>query len=155
MNNLRQSVRFEVPGSLIGRENRLSMRIHVTRKICQAALTQLFATGWDIFVGPEEQPSRQRFVWAAGGAVGLLTLPTETVDVEVMDRCPDLRVISQCAGSVENIDLEEADRRGIVVSHTSEPSSLLDEDAHEQMALEAVTNLIEALKVQETTHRAV
>jgi glyoxylate reductase len=81
-------------------------------------LQRLLATGWDIFVGPEEIPSRGRLVWAARGAVGLLTLLTERIDAEVMDACPDLRVISQMATGVDNVDLEEARRRGIVVCNT-------------------------------------
>lgn len=94
------------------------MRIHVTRKIPRRALDRLLATGWDIFVGPEEIPSRSRLLWGVGGAVGLLTLLTERIDREVMDRCPDLRVISQCATGVDNIDLAEATRRGVVVCNT-------------------------------------
>ncbi len=94
------------------------MRIHVSRRIPARALTSLRATGWDIFVGPDEIPNKKRFVWAAGGCNGLLSLLTETVDAEVMDACPDLKVISQCATGVNNVDLEEAKKRGIVVCHT-------------------------------------
>ena len=94
------------------------MRIHVTRKIPRRAVERLLATGWDIFVGPEEIPNRQRLLWGVGGAVGLLTLLTETIDAEVMDRCPDLRVISQCAAGVDNVDVAEATRRGIPVCNT-------------------------------------
>lgn len=94
------------------------MRIHVTRKIPPGALARLLDTGWDIFVGPEEIPSRQRLLWGAGGAVGLLSLLTERIDAEVMDRCPDLKVISQCAAGLDNVDLEEAVRRGIAVCNT-------------------------------------
>lgn len=94
------------------------MRIHVTRKLPQAALDRLYATGWEIFVGPEEIPNRQRLLWGVGGAVGLLTLLTERIDAEVMDRCPDLRVISNCAAGVDNIDVAEARRRGIAVCNT-------------------------------------
>lgn len=94
------------------------MRIHVTRKIPARALETLFGTGWDIFVGPEEIPSRSRLLWASGGAVGLLSLLTERIDAEVMDRCPDLRVISNCAAGVDNIDLPEARRRNIKVCNT-------------------------------------
>lgn len=122
------------------------MRIHVTREIPQAALERLFDTGWDIFMGPDEVPSRQRFLWAVGGAVGLISTSTERVDAEAMDRCPDLRVISQCSASTDNIDLEEAGRRGIVVCHTltGVPESgpgLIDEPT----ALAAVDNLIATL----------
>ena len=94
------------------------MRIHVTRKIPQRALDRLLATGWDLFVGPEEIPSRSRLLWGVGGAVGLLTLLTERIDGEAMDRCPELRVISQCATGVDNIDVAEATRRGIAVCNT-------------------------------------
>ena len=94
------------------------MRIHVTRKIPARATQRLLDTGWDIFVGPEEMPNRQRLLWAVGGAVGLLSLLTESIDGEVMDRCPDLRVISQCAAGVDNVDLEEARKRGVVVCNT-------------------------------------
>ena len=94
------------------------MRIHVSRRIPDKALKSLRSTGWDIFVGPEEIPNKKRFVWAAGGCEGLLSLLTETVDAEVMDACPDLKVISQCATGVNNIDLVVAKKRGIVVCNT-------------------------------------
>jgi glyoxylate reductase len=45
-------------------------------------------------------------------------LLTEKIDAEVMDRCPDLRVISQCAAGLDNIDVAEASRRGIAVCNT-------------------------------------
>lgn len=94
------------------------MRIHVTRKIPEKALEMLFATGWDVFVGPEEIPNRSRLLWGVGGAVGLVTLLTERIDAEVMDRCPDLRCISNVAAGLDNVDLEEAARRGIQVRNT-------------------------------------
>lgn len=94
------------------------MRIHVTRKLPEKALQALYASGWDIFVGPEEIPNRQRLLWGVGGAVGILSLLTERIDAEVMDRCPELRCISNCAAGLDNIDVEEAHRRGITVCNT-------------------------------------
>lgn len=119
------------------------MRIHVTRRISPQALSQLYATGWDIFVGPEEEPSRPRLLWAVAGSVGLLTLPSDRIDAEVMDLCPALRVISQCGASLDNIDLEEARRRGVAVRHTPEPAA--GEATPESAAEDAVRNLIAAL----------
>ncbi|MBS2039622.1 D-glycerate dehydrogenase [bacterium] len=94
------------------------MRIHVTRKLPEKALQTLYASGWDIFVGPEEIPNRQRLLWGVGGAVGILSLLTERIDAEVMDRCPELRCISNCAAGLDNIDVDEAQRRGIRVCNT-------------------------------------
>lgn len=94
------------------------MRVHVTRRLPERALERLYETGWDIFVGPEELPSRSRLLWAVGGAVGLITLLTEKIDAVLMEKCPDLKVISQCAAGVDNIDVAEATRRGIVVCNT-------------------------------------
>ncbi len=90
----------------------------MTRKIPEVALELLYGTGWDIFVGPEETPNRSRLLWGVGGAVGLVTLLTERIDAEVMDRCPDLRCISNVAAGLDNVDLEEAQRRGITVCNT-------------------------------------
>lgn len=78
----------------------------------------LYQTGWDIFVGPEEIPNRSRLLWGVGGAAGLVTLLTERIDAEVMDRCPDLRCISNVAAGLDNVDLGEAKRRGITVCNT-------------------------------------
>ena len=125
------------------------MRIHVTRKLPQAALDRLYATGWGIFVGPDEVPSRSRFLWAAGGAVGLLCLPTEHIDAEAMDRCPELRVISACSSELDNIDLEEARRRGVTVCHVPPAAAGQEVAGDEATALTAVDNLIAALSDQE------
>src|SRR2546426_5990075 len=53
-----------------------------------------------------------------GLAEGILTQLTNRVDAPFMDRSPRLRVISQCAVGVDNIDLEAARRRGITVMNT-------------------------------------
>lgn len=90
----------------------------MTRRLPEKALQALYETGWDIFVGPEEIPNRTRLLWGVGGAVGLVTLLTEKIDAEVMDRCPELRCISNVAAGLDNIDLEEAARRGVKVCNT-------------------------------------
>ncbi len=90
----------------------------MTRRLPDKALQALYATGWDIFVGPEEIPNRTRLLWGVGGAVGLVTLLTEKIDAEVMDRCPELRCISNVAAGLDNVDLDEAARRGVKVCNT-------------------------------------
>ena len=51
-------------------------------------------------------------------ADGIVTQLTDVVDGAFMDRCPRLRVISQCAVGVDNIDLAAARSRGIAVMNT-------------------------------------
>lgn len=49
---------------------------------------------------------------------GLLCLLTDRVDSEVMDACPGLRGIANCAAGFDNIDVKEASLRGIQVTNT-------------------------------------
>ena len=51
-------------------------------------------------------------------AEGIITQLTDRVDSEFLDRFPRLKVVSQCAVGVDNIDLAEAARRGITVMNT-------------------------------------
>jgi len=49
---------------------------------------------------------------------GLLSLLVDQIDREVMDAAPRLRIIANCAVGFDNIDLEQARRRGILVTNT-------------------------------------
>ncbi len=49
---------------------------------------------------------------------GLYTLLTIRVDEDILDKAPNLRVVSNMAVGVDNIDLQACTRRGIPVGHT-------------------------------------
>jgi glyoxylate reductase len=49
---------------------------------------------------------------------GLLSLLVDQIDREVMDAAPRLRIIANCAAGFDNIDLDQARRRGILVTNT-------------------------------------
>lgn len=49
---------------------------------------------------------------------GLLALLVDQIDREVMDAAPRLRIIANCAVGFDNIDLEQARQRGILVTNT-------------------------------------
>ena len=66
-------------------------------------------------------------------AEGVLCLLTDRVDAAFLDAAPDLRVISNYAVGADNVDLEEARRRGIAVGVT--PGVLTDATADLTMAL--------------------
>ena len=72
--------------------------------------------------------------WAAlPEAEGVFTLLTDPVDEAVLARAPRLKVVSNMAVGVDNIDVEACTRRGIPVGHT--PGVLTDATADLTMAL--------------------
>ncbi|MCB1246141.1 MAG: D-glycerate dehydrogenase [Acidimicrobiia bacterium] len=52
------------------------------------------------------------------GVDGVLAMLTDRIDVDVLDAAPDLRVVSNMAVGVDNIDLGACAERGIAVGHT-------------------------------------
>lgn len=68
-----------------------------------------------------------------GGAEGLLTLLTIPVQEELLDKAPLLRVVSNMAVGVDNVDLAACTQRGIPVGNT--PGVLTEGTADLTMAL--------------------
>ncbi len=79
-------------------------------------------------------------------AEGLLCLLTDRIDGPFLDRAPKLRVVSNYAVGADNIDVEEARRRGIAVGVT--PGVLTDAtaDLTVSLILAAARRLPEAAK---------
>jgi glyoxylate reductase len=76
------------------------------------------AAACDVTVGGDASPARAELLERARDCEGLLTLLTERVDEELLEACPKLRVVSNMAVGVDNIDVEACRARGIVVGHT-------------------------------------
>ncbi len=93
--------------------------VFVTRRLPEPALTHLLqAVNADVW--PEElPPDRETLLAKTIGRDGLLCLLTDQIDAELMDAAgPQLRVISNCAVGVDNLDLEAATQRGIPMGNT-------------------------------------
>ena len=68
------------------------------------------------------------------GSAGLVTIPADVVGVELFDAAgPDLRVVANFGVGFDSVDVEEATRRGIVVSNT--PDVLTEATAELTIAL--------------------
>jgi lactate dehydrogenase-like 2-hydroxyacid dehydrogenase len=93
--------------------------VFVGRPIPEAGLELLRPAGQlRIWPGPLP-PGPEELRKAVGGCVGILSLLTDRIDAAVMDAAgPDLRVISNFAVGVDNVDVAEATRRGIPVGNT-------------------------------------
>jgi glyoxylate reductase len=71
------------------------------------------------FFEPDRVIERAELLEAVKGAEALLPMLTERIDAEVLDAAgPQLRIVANYAVGYNNIDVEEATRRGIAVTNT-------------------------------------
>ena len=92
-------------------------KVLVTREIPSAGLRLL--EDFDLTVLSEAPPDREDLLEAARGATGVLSNVTEKIDAEFMDAAGDgLRIVANMAVGHDNVDLDAANERGIVVTNT-------------------------------------
>ena len=108
-------------------------KVFVSRLLPQGAMNKIHSF-CDAKVWEEElPPPRDVLLQSVADVEGLLSLLTDKVDAELMDRAKKLRVISNCAVGFDNVDVQEATKRGIVVGNT--PGVLTDTAADFAFAL--------------------
>jgi glyoxylate reductase len=108
-------------------------RCFVTRRLPGGALDRLGAAHELDLWPAASSPARDVLLAHAREAEGVLAQLTETIDAPFFDACPLLRVVSNYAVGVDNVDLAEATARGIPVGHT--PGVLTDATADLAFAL--------------------
>jgi glyoxylate reductase len=93
-------------------------RVFVTRAIAAEAIAKLAAHAsvevWDRDTPPPYAELKHR----AREADGLLTMVTDKIDASLIASAPRLRVISNLAVGLDNIDIGAASAAGIAVGHT-------------------------------------
>ena len=93
-------------------------RVFVTRELLPEAL-DLLDQASTLEVWPDQfPPSPEQLHEKASDAQGLLTTVMDRVDSALLDAAPHLRVISQLAVGLDNIDQAEVTRRGIPLGYT-------------------------------------
>jgi glyoxylate reductase len=108
-------------------------RVVVTRQLPGGALDRLAQVA-EVDVWPGRlPPTPDQLRDLATGATGLVTMLTDRVDAELLDACPDLRVVANFAVGYDNLDVTELTRRGIPVGNT--PGVLTDSTADLAWAL--------------------
>jgi glyoxylate reductase len=82
----------------------------------------------------ELPPAREALLVLVEGCDGLVTMLTDLVDAELLDAAgPRLRIVANYAVGLDNVDLEECERRGIAVANT--PDVLTEATAEMTIAL--------------------
>jgi glyoxylate reductase len=116
----------------------MATRIAVTRKLPplgERMLDNLHQSGtYEVKRWQDDlPPDAAALAELLSGADGAITLLTETLDGALLDRHPDLKVISNLAVGHDNIDVAAATERGIAVCNT--PGVLTDATADLAFAL--------------------
>jgi glyoxylate reductase len=98
-------------------------KVYVCRKIDQAGLNKLNKVGsLKVEINKENQVlTKEELISKAKGAEAIITLLTDKIDREVIDGIgKQLKIIANYAVGFDNIDIEVATERGIVVTNTPE-----------------------------------
>ncbi len=118
-------------------------KVLVTRTIPEAGMRLL--GDFDVTVLSEKPPERDELLEAARGASGILSTVTEKVDADLMDAAGDgLKVVANMAVGFDNIDLDAAGERGVVVTNTPEVLSETTADTAFMLLMAAARRLGEA-----------
>ncbi len=119
--------------------------VFVTRRIPEEGLEKL-REFCDVEVSTHEGIlPRKVLLEKVEGKDGLLSLLTDRIDKEVMERAgPSLRVISNYAAGFNNIDLEEATKRGIMVTNTPHVLTETTADLTWSLMLATARRVVEA-----------
>jgi len=120
------------------------MKTFLTRRLPEMQRLAQADFSLDLWHGPEP-PTYSELVAHTRGCDGILCLLTERIDADLLDAVgSQLKVVSQMAVGVDNIDLEACTARGVPVGHT--PGVLTEATADLTLALMLTTarHLIEA-----------
>lgn len=93
-------------------------KVYVTRRL-HADVMALLAAHTELTFNAEERPlTEAEIIAGARECDGLLPMGSDYVTAAVIADCPRLRVLANCGGGVEKIDLPAATARGIIVTNT-------------------------------------
>lgn len=111
------------------------MKVFVTRNIPQTGLDMLKAANIEVVVSPLERPlTREELIQNIKGVDGILSQLVDKIDGEVMDAAgPQLKVVSNYAVGYDNLKLDDAAKRNILITNT--PDVLTDAVADHAFAL--------------------
>jgi len=109
------------------------MKVLVSGRLPEAVIEPI-AAEHEVDMNPHDHPMERSEIFSRlPGKQGFLCMITDTVDAELLERAPQLKMIANYGVGYNNIDLEAATARGIPVSNT--PDVLTDATADTALTL--------------------
>lgn len=125
----------------------MKSKVYVTRLLPKPAMDRINsyceAKTWD----GELPPTRDVILRNIVEVDGLLSLLTDKIDAELMDGASRLKVISNYAVGFDNIDIQAATKRGIIVTNTPGVLTETTADFTFAMMMAAARRLVEGDKI--------
>ncbi len=124
----------------------MNNKIYITRKIPEAGLKILREKGIEFDMGTSKLPPSKKYIikmlkkYPYNGVVSFLT---DTIDTEVFDACPSARVFANFSVGFNNINIDEAKKRGIAISNTPGTSGTAVAEHAVALMLALTTRLVE------------
>jgi len=95
-------------------------KVYVTRELPERGL-RIIKKHFDAEIWPEYAPPPKKVIIEKVKNIDALApLLSDRIDAEVFDAAPKLKIVAQMAVGFDNIDVQEATRRGIYVANTPE-----------------------------------
>src|SRR5574343_586711 len=97
------------------------MKIYITRRIPDIGIKALTDAGHEVEINKKDRPLSKKElikILRKGNFDAVLTLLTDTIDAEVMDNAPSVKIYANYAIGFNNFDLAEAKKHGIYMTNT-------------------------------------
>ncbi len=123
------------------------LTVAVTRMVPEAGLELLRSSPeiTDLRIWPEElPPTPDQLAELLQGCDGVVTLLSDRVDSETLDREPQLRVVANYAVGYDNIDVSAATERGVAVCNTPDALTHATADLAFALLMASARRLVEA-----------
>ena len=101
------------------------MKIFISRKIIEASLKPLSDLGYEIIIGGEGGPlDRNVLKEKCVNSDAIITVVGDRIDQEIIDLCPNLKIIACASAGFDHVDVEYAKSKGIFVCNAAGSNAL-------------------------------
>lgn len=105
----------------------MSKQIYITREIPEAGLKLLREKGIEFDMGTSDLPPTKKEIikkLKKKPYDGVISFLTDPIDKDIFEACPTVKIFANFSVGFNNVDIEEAKKRGIEVSNTPGTSEL-------------------------------